>query len=261
MFKKMRIPTILLALILLASCNDKPKSTEQTVPENKKETTVTKIKPAEPLKRDASDFGGIWVNKKYVDKLLASKSPKKSQDVTPITMLILPNNLNQEATVIWGFHEGTTGKVVKKNGTYEILSEESGEPGQTFQLEKDRIKTKKDEFIKIKVTGGKNDYNVVEQLLFAGKYEIDGKQVEFTPNGKVTGLDSFSYYSVLIDYYDAGMQVDQIRLGKSFENSKLFGFEFTKNKLTIYELKCVKSAGDHCEVVKNGKKLYKLIKK
>lgn len=258
-----RIKTLvtILTIIVLASCDEKKNSKEKTDTVNKTETTKAKPKPVETKKAVATAFEGVWISKKYADKLLATKSPKKSQDITPITMMILPDAINKEATIILEFHEGGTGKVVQKNGGYEIQSKKGDGPSQAFQYEKGIVKTNKDEFVKLKFNGSKNDYKVAEQLLFAGKYDLGGKQVEFTSNGKVTGLDSFSYYSVLIDYYDAGMQVDQIRLGKSYENSKLYGFNFKKDKLIIYELKCVDGDGKYCNVVKNGKKLYKLEKK
>ena len=262
MSMKIRIASTLLILMILLGCNDTKKSTEQTDVENKTEIPIKKTKLNEPVKKVSTDFGGIWVNKKYVDKLLSTKSPKKSQDITPITMLVLPNVINKEVTIVYGFHEGTSGKVVQKNGHYEIHSAESDEPVQPFKLENDRIKINKDEFIRVKDNASKSNYNIAEQLLFAGKYDLEGKHIELTADGKIKGWDAFPYYSVLMDYYDAGMQVDQIRLGKNFENSKLYGFDFKKNNLIIYELKCAKKSDpDFCEVVKFGKALHKLKKK
>lgn len=262
MLKNTRLVSVLLSITILLSCNDKPKETRDAPVEKKTETTVKKTKITEPVKQITTDFGGIWVNKKYVDKLLSTKSPKKSQDVVPITMMVLPKVINKEATIIYGFHEGAKGKVVKSKEGYEIQSNESEEPAQPFKLENNRIKTKKDEFIRIKDYSEKNNYKIAEQLLFVGKYDLDGKTIEFTADGKVKGLDNFSYYSVLIDYYDSGMQVDQLRLGKSFDNSKLYGFDFKRDHLIIYDLKCAKkSENGLCEVVKFGKKLYKLRKK
>ena len=250
-----------LAFIILAfvGCNEKQKTKENAVPEKTIEIPKTEKKASDTQNKKTS-FGGNWINKKYMDRLMATKSPKKSQDVALVTMLILPDNFNQNATMVLNFHEGITGKVIPKGDSFEIQSPESDVPPTIFQLKNGRIKTGKDEFIKLKTHSANNNYKVAEQLLFAGKYEMDGKQVEFTPNGKVSGLDTFTYYSVLIDYYDAGMQVDQMRLGKSRENSKLYGFSFKKNNLSIYELKCVNSVGDFCDVVKNGKRLYKLKK-
>ena len=258
---RIKILVAILTIIVLASCDEKKNKKVQTESVNKTETTKAKTKPVETKKAVATSFSGIWVSKKYVNKLLATKSPKESQDVTSITMMNLPNAINKEATIIIEFHEGGTGKVVEKNGGYEIQPKKGGGSSQAFKLDKGIIKTSNDEFVKLKFSSNKSDYKVAEQLLFAGKYDLKGKQVEFTPNGKVIGLDSFTYYSVLIDYYDAGMQVDQLRLGKSYEDSKLYGFKFKKNKLIIYELKCLDQDGKYCNVVKNGKRLYKLEKK
>ena len=252
---------ILLAFVIIAfmGCNEKQKTQEDTTPERTVEIPKAKKKP-NGSRSATTSFGGNWINKKYVDRLMATKSPKKSQDAASITMLVLPDNFDENATIVLDFHEGIKGNVVKKDNFFQIESPDHVGTAASFQFKDGRIKTKTDEFIKLNTNRGKNDPKVAEQLLFAGKYDLDGKQVEFTPNGKVSGLGTFSYYSVLIDYYDAGMQVDQIRLGKSFENSKLYGFVFKKNKLSIYELKCVDSSGAQCSVVKNGKRLYRLEK-
>lgn len=267
MFKKIRIIATLLTISVLIGCNENKKDTEQKEIEVNTETVTKKIQipknkkeRTENISKTNTGLEGVWVNKKYVDKLLSTKSPKKSQDVTPISMVILPKQVNQDATLIWGFHEGSNGKVIKKKDAFEIKSEEIGDPSIPLKVEKDGIKIKNDAFVKLKYGGKNTDFKLAEQLLFAGKYNLDGKQVEFTPTGKVIGLDSFSYYSVLIDYYDAGMQVDQIKLGKSEKNSKNYGFNFRNNKLIIYELKCIEGSDDYCDVVKLGKRLYKLKK-
>lgn len=263
MIKKSQLLSAAILVLLLGSCKENLKENEvidhDTPP--KTETPIKDDKPLETVKPASTGFGGIWLNRKYVDRLIATQSPKKSQDITPITMLVLPDDFNKEATVIISFHEGATGKVFKKDKGYQINYADSNEPPFSFDLDKRGIKSENDEFVKLKSSGNKNDFRIADQLLFAGKYDLNGKQVEFSTNGKVTGLDAFSYYSVLIDYYDAGMQVDQIRLGKNAEESKLYGFTFKNDTLSIYELKCVDGDADFCDVVKLGKKLYQLKKK
>ena len=262
MFKRSQLLSAAIVVILLGSCKENSKEKELVEPDNtpKTETPVKDEKTLDEVKATATGFGGIWINRKYVDRLLTTQSPKKSQDITPITMLVLPDDYKKDATIILGFHEGATGKVVKKDDLYQINYADSNEPPFTFSIDKRGIKSKKDEFVKLKSSGIKNDFRIAEQLLFAGKYNLEGKQVEFSTTGKVTGLDAFSYYSVIIDYYDAGMQVDQIRLGKNAEESKLYGFTFKHDTLTIYELKCIDGDEDFCDIVKLGKKLYTLKK-
>lgn len=263
MFKKSQILLATLAVILLVSCNENLKEKESVELENspKIEVPTKNENPVEAVKSTATGFGGIYVNKKYVDRLLSTQSPKKAQDVTPVTMIVLPDDFKKDATIILGFHEGIMGKILMKDGGYLIPYENSKETSFTFNFENQVLKSKKDEFLKLKTNGNKNDFKVAEQILFAGTYNMAGKRVEFTSNGKITGLDLFSYYSVIIDYYDAGMQVDKIRLGKNAEESKLYGFAFKHDTLTIYELKCLEGDDDFCEVVKNGKKLFQMTKK
>lgn len=248
---------LVFAIITLIGCNEKQKTQENAPIEKSVEIPKKKTSVAKSSK---TNFGGNWINKKYADRLLSTKSPRKSQDVAPVTMLVLPDNFGENATIVFGFHEGITGKVDKKDDSFEIHSPHNDSPANSFQLKNGRIKTKDGEFIKLESFSGNNDYKVVEQLLFTGKYDMDGKEVEFTSDGKVSGLGPFKFYSVLIDYYDAGMQVDQIRLGQNAKNGKLYGFTFKKDNLSIYELKCTKRSGNHCEVVKNDQRLYQLKK-
>ncbi len=250
----MRTLTTILTIIIFTSCNQQSKNDEQTKTPVKKEVDAK-------TQTIQTEFGGNWVNKKYVDKLLKTKSPKESQDIAPMTMLMLPKQTNQLATIIWGFHEGTSGTVKELNGKFGIQSGTDAQFELTFKIENNLLKTEKDEFVRIQESTDPNNDDIVEQLLFKGKYELDGQEVEFTHDGRVLGLDSITYYTVLIDYYDAGMQVDQLRLGKDFENSSLYGFEFDQNTLKIYQLDCVTREDDYCVVVQNGQEIFKMIRK
>jgi len=236
------------------SCNQRADNREQIDRQDLTDTVLT----SETI---PTDFGGNWVNKKYVDKLKETKSPKASQDIVPITMLMLPKETNQKATIIWGFHEGTSGTVKQHNGQFGIQTGTENEFELTFKLEDNLLKTEKDEFVKIKYSDDGHTYDIIEQLLFAGKYDLEGKQVEFTYDGKVKGLDTIAEYTVIIDYYDAGMQVDQLYLGAGYDNHKRYGFQFKQDTLIIYQLDCVQREDDYCVVVANGQELFKMTKK
>jgi hypothetical protein len=205
-----------------------------------------------------SIFSGTWINKKYVDRLLESKSPKTAQDVVPLTMLTFPNELNEKVNIIWGFHEGTIGILKKKMDFYFVQYNGTEKYDSLVFLETNLIKFKDNEFIKLSDSIDLRDPHLADQLLFAGRYNWNGKQVEFSKDGKVIGLDSISYYSVIIDYYDAGMEVDQIRLGNCFNNSELYGFKFSDDTLFIYQLNCLLKSEGFCYKVENGQIIYKL---
>jgi|DEB0MinimDraft_10_1074344.scaffolds.fasta_scaffold04220_5 hypothetical protein len=206
-------------------------------------------------------FGGTWVSKKYVDQLLATKSPKKSQSATEITIMVMPESTQNEAILIANFHEGISEFLVEKEGIFGFQREENGTLEGKFKLQKGRLKTDSDVFIKIDANPESNQYLVAEQLLFAGKYELDGREIVLTRDGKVVGIDSISHYAVFTDYFDAGMQVDQIQLWNSQDDGRSYGFQFEHDTLSIYLLECTVKEDGFCVVVQNGPRLFQLVKK
>lgn len=247
---------VILSTILL-SCKNDTKQDQGIEP--KEEVNVYKD-PAPKAGKNSTHFEGNWINEKYVEKLLATKSPKKAQDAAPISMLVLPDKTGKEAMAIYNFHEGFSGRLTKKGKNFKI---EGGDPNENLNInfKENKIFCNGHSFRKLAGNDQSASYHVAEQLLFAGKYELEGTEVYFSANGKIKGFNKFGFYAVPVDYYDAAMQVDQIRLGTSLQNSRLYGFDFHKNKLNIYELNCVKATGAVCDVVKKGKLLYSLIKK
>lgn len=250
--KKLNI-TLVLILITLISCNQKSNNTqEKNVHEINKKTTAS-TKPDK-------NFKGNWVNKKYVDELIKTKSPKTSQDITPMSMIIIPENFNKKATIIWGFHEGDSKIIDDNNGQVKIRFAENKE-SELILIDEKNLKIDNKQFIKLKESENQVNYNIVEELIFAGKYDLNGQEVEFTYDGKVKGLKDIEYYMVFIDYQDVGMQVNQLLLGTDFNNSESYGFEFNQDQLIIYQLNCVTMEQEECIIVENGEEKFKLTKK
>ncbi len=210
-------------------------------------------------------FGGCWVNEKYLDTLLLTKSPKAAQAVDGITMLMLPDSTNKEMTIIWGFHEGVRDTLRMVNGKLGVYARHENTLVYPIQMVDDKIKLSnkaiEDEFIRLKDCIDNASQVIAHPLLFTGKYDLDGQQVIFSNSGKITGLGAFSYYDVFMDYNDAGMQVDQVKLGSNESDAKSFGFAFSGDTLNIYHLNCLEDQEDHCLIVENGKVMYQLVKK
>lgn len=87
--------------------------------------------------------------------------------------------------------------------------------------------------------GIKDEQLILEQILFAGKYSLNGKPVELKENGQLTGLQDYTFYIPIIDYNDAAMQVNQIYLKKDSKSPEYFGFKFEEDTLNIYNLNCI----------------------
>jgi hypothetical protein len=239
-----------IAVLALTSC----------APQSENTNEQAEMPPAGQLTEGETGLEGNWINKKYADELAKTGSPRASQTAADLSMLVFPRELKNIAIIIWNFHEGTNSVVKQLDKNSFAFQPHAGDPNKTIMLENDIIKTGDDEFIRLSEIPAKRDYYVAEQLLFAGKYDLNGKPVEFTKDGRIIGIDGFTYYSVVLDYNDAAMDVDQVRLGTAIENSKSYGFTFSGKTLTIYELKCVQTEDGKCMSVANGKELYKLVK-
>ena len=209
--------------------------------------------------RKTSAFAGLWVNKKYVEKLRTTGSPRESQNVVPTSMVILPYTIGGKASIIWGFHEGTNGILKENKGQLGIYTTEGGEADFLLSIEKGELKMRDDTFVK-SVARIKDDYRIAEEFLLSGKYLSGDTEVELTPDGRILGIDSLNRLSVVLDYQDAGMQVDLIDLGLN-DQMKTYGFTFKGNELIVYHLNCLQKEDNRCMEVAIGEEYLALTRK
>jgi hypothetical protein len=213
-------------------------------------------------------FKGFYVSESYVNKINKYKSPRIAQDSA--LSVTIPDSTLQ--TVFWGynFHEGAGPCIiVKKGNTYEQM--DSIEDLAVHKLILDTLHPKPITIIssnKIKIGNEVFDKlesdKVGEELLFDGTYTSQtGSEVEFSIDRKVKGLDNYKTYTVLVDYYDEGLDVDQVTLGTNEKDEMPYAFRFKRDTLSIYELKCLEyDSLDHiCGSVDFGKLKYQLVKK
>ncbi len=222
-------------------------------------------------------ISGIWVSVNYYNSLKEFKSPKKAQDNS--LLLIIPESVNEKVTIMHDFHDDFDDYViVKNNSNYEIW-EDLNKPNNKLEYTIKVISStsiKIGEIVLIKINPLrlrdffhnelKNELLVQEELIFKGVYlTTDGKKVEFKNNGQIEGLEDYFYYKPESDYYDQGMQVDQVILVSSnsdfkWEDLDYYGFEFEYDTLRLYKLNCIvfDSANQNCVEVGHGELLYKL---
>ncbi|HEV2483727.1 MAG TPA: hypothetical protein VGS79_28875 [Puia sp.] len=185
-------------------------------------------------------FAGIYVNEEYVDKILANRSPRLDQEVEK-SCVDIPDSTLKLAMWVYGFHEGGGNVVVVKIGDrYQLYEPGSKKLDDTIEvLSPDRLRIGKLYLRKLKYADReKNDWGVLEEILFSGKYVAeDGKEVEFGADGHVKGLaDTVSCYVPYADYVGPGGDVDAIGLGQSQEHNTEYAFRFDKDTLFICHL-------------------------
>lgn len=189
-------------------------------------------------------FAGNWISETYLRDIREHQSPRKAQETIEECYIQLPDHTLRSSTMIINFHEGISDLVMVNNNGAFHLWEKAGDTlsnvKYTIQpISADSIKIGEKLFVKINSSTAGNEPQILEEILFKGKYKSkNGEQVEFKSNGEVTGLGKYKYYKPVIDYFDAGLQVDQVGLSETADKMENFGFKFKKDRLELYALKC-----------------------
>ena len=212
----------------------------------------------------AVPYAGFWLSEEYFNRIGKSKSPQASQDES--RFLIIPDSTSKPAMMIYNFHEGGSELTIIKNGAAFELREINGDSivalGDTLEpVSSDRLKVQGVVFVKINPDTVDGEHRILEELLFKGNYINEkGKQIEFRKDGSVLGLDSIRYYNPLTDYYDQGLQIDQVDLSVTKGRSNRYAFKFKGDTLELYEVKCltIDPTSKMCAEVDFGKLLERM---
>lgn len=213
-------------------------------------------------------FSGSWINEGYLKRIRMTRSPRQAQDGA--RFVVIPEKANRLAFFVYNFHEGGTSFRVRKMGNAFRLEEDPAEsetPGTRrylpFQmLGKNRIRIEDTVFVKQDILHRGLNPLVLEGILFQGKYRLlNGKGVQLLPDGRIEGWELFSFYSPVLDYFDAGLQVDQVYLGADEKSARPFGFRFRGDTLCLHALRCLAfdSSENRCMEVALGKEMHRLI--
>ena len=254
-------------LFLLTSCssNMETKSQANSMPENYKylDTLVS--------------FSGSWVSENYYNILKNFKSPKLAQEASS-SFIVIPHKTLQKTFMVYNFHEGgELLKVIKRDSEYELweYSDETDSPTKRiFSIEiisDNKIRIDTTVYEKISNVDSYGNDLIIEEILFKGVYRSsNGSKIEFTGDGKITGMDDFNSYEPMIDYIDEGMDVDQVYLRKiskksdriEYKFSDRFGFKFSGDTLDLFKLNCVEydRTSNNCGIVEFGERIDRLIK-
>jgi len=213
-------------------------------------------------------FAGNWISAEYLQNLTQHQSPRKAQEGSEDCYIQLPGSTLIPATMVINFHEGLSDLVtVKHSNTYQLWEKQNDTLSRALYIlepvSDDTLKIGGKQFVKINpVTDGQQPL-ILEEILFKGVYSSkSGERIEFKNNGEVSGLGKYKYYLPVIDYYDAGLQIDQVGLGETRDVLEYYGFKFKKNKLELYTIKCLTydETDKRCVEVAFGQKAYELDK-
>ena len=210
----------------------------------------------------ALPFEGLWVNEHYIDEIHRGKSLREAQDIET-RCIVIPGRTLEVTRWIYGFHEGGEGMVLVKTGPgYFSYSLYNGRCIDTFEvLGNARLKVGREYYFRLGAEGSaSSDLGVLEQLLFAGKYQRQdpAATVIFAKDGEIQGLDSLGSYDPVIDYVDLPTNVDHIRLGKDKKHLSDYGLRFVGDTMMIYSINCLQHAGGDCVSDTLGQLMYAL---
>ncbi len=200
---------------------------------------------------------GEWLNKKYIDKLKATKSPRLAVNgIVEDSFSIKKKQGEYLLMVIYNFHEGgsyfkVTGlKQTTKKGVYNLIvqvPDYTSEKNNKFTLIK---KNSSDEILwtyesdhqKIKNTFIRVEPSVsvfVNRILLVGEYiDNKGRKFLFTESGKAIWPDNKFRYEIILDYVDSPapcdflMEVDE--RGRYSNPAVLYQFLWKDKYLFIY---------------------------
>lgn len=253
---------ILLTLIYLTvqACG----SDTKTSPTEKASASVSSFK----TEKTAIPFAGSWISASYVSSLMEHQSPKVAQEGSMECYFEVPAETLTPTTMIYNFHEGISDLIpVVRRGMVELWEKQNDTLFKAMYVlnpfTPDTLLLGMKKFVKINPVMRDGQPAILEELLFKGIYTLKKTgDVEFKANGEVTGLGKYKYYKPVIDYFDAGLQVDQVGLGESPDQWEYFGFKMIKDKLELYTLKCkaYDSTGKDCVFVGYGDEIYNLRK-
>lgn len=212
-------------------------------------------------------FAGNWLSKAYFESINTLKSPKEAQDNS--AFIFIPDRTLKQTVMIENFHEGGPTLTILKNvDQYELWEEQNDSLTQFLDkiqiIDTNKIKISNRLFVRIYPLKHENDPLILESVLFKGIYtDNKGARIEFKNNGEVSGLDNFKIYAPMIDYMDAGREVDQVGLGTNKNDLEYYGFKFNKDTLELFNLNCLTfdSINNRCVEVELGKQTHKLWKK
>lgn len=216
-----------------------------------------------PLTKVAQHLEGNWINQEYLEILRLTQSPQQADEATAIKVIEVRTDSFKQ--LVLSFQEGDDW-ILDRNEEGLFFSSIFD---YTLQLKTKLISNQKMQvgdklFLRFSadLDVWDKDILLVQQTLFTGCYDWEGKLVEFYKDGRIKGMEQVgvkTYYPIV--YYNSNQEMDQIWLNKGNAKATKYGFEFQKKKLYIYQLECPDQEVFCGEKSQRGKLLFELNKR
>jgi hypothetical protein len=243
------------------------------------------------IKQFSPVIQGVWVRKKYIDKVTKTKSPFAAEDeaIGMTVKYINTSHIKGDSLTVsngMGNHEGGQfvlkfhqGKKYKSTLTInnDLFSDVHGELGYSikkndttlvlYSYNDEKKSWSTIQYVKALNTQADDDIGyglnfLINKRVFSDKYtciDSTGMQsnVTLTNDGKIIGLPCFKTYYIQNDLGSEPMSnLDEINFDLMSKNQKGYTFKFDKDTLKLYDIKA--NSDSTLELV--GSLKYKLVK-
>ncbi len=98
-------------------------------------------------------------------------------------------------------------------------------------------------------------------MLFQGIWNAKNESaIRIAIDGSITGLQDYKEMRPMLDYWDAGLNVDMVEMVKWDGQIDMLGFLFQGDTLSLYKLRCVTMDDEICVERKLGELVYQWVK-
>jgi hypothetical protein len=219
-----------------------------------KSTDADSSAKAETTENNGVSFHGLWVTQKYVESLMATKSPIIAQGSE--VFLKFPATTG-DSVAMYTYHEGLDIFHIVKKGTIFYLKNANDSTAIKVSEDGSSMVAFGMKYVKMK-----DDSGLAEALLFKGTYSNDKITVTFEANGEVKGLNDSRFYLVENDYFSGGDKLNIVYIGSNSDkrDNRPYIFQFNGDTLLIYNTNCA-GPSSNCDVLKKESLKWKLVKK
>lgn len=193
-----------------------------------------------PLGKVAPHLEGSWINQEYLEALRLTQSPQKAGEAARIKIIEVRTDSFKQ--LVLSFEEGDDWILDRdEEGLFFSSIFDYTLKLKTKLISNQKLQVGNKLFLRFskELDAWDKDILLVQQTLFTGNYDWNGKLVEFCKGGRIKGMEraGVTSYNPIV-YYNSNQEMDQIWLNKGNSNATKYGFEFHKRKLYIYELEC-----------------------
>lgn len=249
------------SLFLFLSCTSKLNHDQQNSTASTLED-VSKNKHSFDFIEFPSQRIGFWVDEKYIDDLVNSKSTKVASESGHDNFYKI---YNQGSIMHLNIHEGA-GEDLLLMATPDsgvIFSSDTTMEYGKVKFERDTMIVNGIRYIKAPYQEEPDEalHKMVNSSFFSGQYLFHDSMVTFGVDGSISGLDSIRSYHLNLDYNDMGMQYDKIFFQNNpHEKPMEYIYEFHADTLFIIKSVCKTQESDFCVEIEKGEIVYQFLK-